>query len=677
MEQIRLIYLNRLTIDEELQRQLMEIDPTIEFHTDVLSCLDFIQSIVDQPLFLIISNEYLVDLIELMDSFQSIIAIFIYDGDNQLHDTTRKDSKIIGYYSKTSDLLKSIEDQLQSLEKQIFAYSLFDSKQSLTKESASCLWYYLLMDILQEIPSVHPNHSTEQEIQAYIKDDSVSKIFNRALRTRSIEQLFIHRSSIVDLCLTIERGTERLKDEEYLIVYRAQMMNKEKINKLKLHLGSCLCPRGFLFASSDRIRALTIFEQDFTLGERVLFEIHVDFSIASIELIEIPSADEEKELLFSINSIFILQSIDYDSIDQLWHVKMSANGKRRKSFDEYIQYLHKQMHISSSIVCFTRLLWQELAQIEQAENFCQILLETLPDTHPNLAEIYIELGNIKEQRGEYYLALNYYQTALDLQRKQNPHEHFIHACLLNRIGRVYQHMNNLDRAMEFYQQSLDIYQKIALPVTSEQLDVVIQFCEEKFSLFDTHPNRTHLLILLASLYEEKSPQQADQYYQQAVTILEQHPTDQIFDKSLSTMINFYWKCRMFDRALVCQMKLLHLRRSNRRAHDQEIAYALRGVGRLYRAMNRFEQALNYFDESLSIFRQNFPSEHLDVRTIEKEIFDLKSILKSISSTAQEDYDYRRSSNAHKQWPMLADIPSSIGNDHRSNSVSKSGACLIL
>ena len=687
LDEIQVIYLNPLEINGEFRRDLIRINPIAQFYTDVSSCFDAIQLIINKPIFLIISNDLLIDLIELIESFPRSIVIFIYDHE-EAQDTNRKHPKITGSYSNVTDLLKSLEDRIQCMEKEFFVYSLFDPKQYLTRESASFLWHYLLIEILQEIRARPDDTSTESEkiqsylrdycdeqgLQWYIKNDVLRTMLNRAFRRRDIHWLFAFRSLIMDLSMMIARGSEQLKRQEYLIVYRAQMVNKEKIEKLKNHPGCYLSPHGFFSAFSDRNLALAVFEQDFSIGERILFEIHVNLTMETIGLIELSSIDGEKEILFTMNSIFLLDSIDYNPTMDLWHVKISASDDRRTSLDQYIL---KEMHISSPMVSFTHLLWKKLGEIQQAEKFFRIVIQCLPITHPDLPNLYIEFGAMKEDLREFYLALNHYQSALDIRRKECPEEHFTIACILNRIGMIYQHNENLDRAMEFYQQSLEIYQRIHPLKKNEQINTVIQFCKEKLPLFSTPPRRTHLLIFLGGLYEEPSPKEADRCYQQALTLFEQHQNDSIIEKSLQTMISFYWKCRMFDRALICQMKFLDYRRSILPARHPDIAYTLRGIARIYRAMNDLNQALKSFEESLVIFRMNFPSEHIDIKIIEKEIFDLKDILKSISSTAQEDYDYRRISNAHKQWSMLADIPSTISNDNRSISVLKSSTCLIL
>jgi tetratricopeptide (TPR) repeat protein len=643
------------------------------------------------------------------------------------------------------------------------------------------------------------NYTSHQAIEWYIKKCFPSKLFNQALCMKNIEILYSFSLFILDLYLSIDREYEHIQNQGNLIVYHAQWMSKEEINQLKNNLGSFICINEFFITSRNRNISLEIFKQNFPFYEHILFEIHVDLSIKTIRLVDIPSLNE---ILFSINSLFRIESIEYDLIDQLWNVKIFASD------DDLIQ---KEIDHDSSMIYFGHLLWNEFKQIEQAEYFFQILLKSFSNDHQNLPSIYMELGDINNQIRKYNLALNYYQYALDIRQKQIPKDDIQIALVLNNIGVVYKHMGDIDRAIEFYQQSLETgsskdvhradtlanlgsvyrdrndldtalnYYQQALSIKEEipdrnkanitrnigliyqdkqdwtnalkyfnqtleihqifqfdlaicygdlgyiyekmnnfdlalinyqqqyqieekylsidhpnlilhfdsiinifkkkdQIDRAIEFCQEKLSQYENHPHITRILILLATMYEDKNPKTADQYYQQALNILEQYKTDEIFAKSLSTMTNFYWKCRMFDRALICQMKLLHFRRSTLLSNHTEIAYTLHGLARLYRAMNKTTEALQYFEQSLAILQANYGSEHIDVKNIQKEIFDLKDILNSISLSPNEDYNNRRISSTQKQLSKDDSKSSSssvVNNRNMNNKLSKSIICCIL
>ena len=911
IENIRLVYLNNSQVNAEIKSSLMKINPAAQFYTDARLCLDLIKSITNEQLFLIISS---MDFCELFHSFQTILAIFVYDTDEEpkiSDDERKKYPKIIDRYSNESDLFRSIEEKIQLIEKQTLVYSLFDDKQKfsidLTKESASFLWHQMLIPILKQIPQnpivleemmnkcadyyrnnedelekmefFRRNYSSEQAIQWYTKECFLSKVLNRALKTKNIEFLSSVRLFLMDLCLEIERESEKMKNHGQLILYRAQLMSNEEIEKFKNNLNGLISIDGFFSTSRDKNISLAFLQQHFPIYEPVLFEIHVDLSLETIHLADIPSTTSmscEKEVLFSMNSLFRIESIEYDSLNHFWTIQIFASNDRRKHIDEYLKWIQKEMNYPSSIVYFGHLLWKDLGQVRQAESYFRILLKSSPDDHEDLADIYDELGNIYDQIGEYNSALNDYRHALDIREKQIPKDYIRIASLLDQMAMVYKHMGNLERAIEIYRQALDIYERkcsdqenrlhqantianlglayrdkkdfdtalhyltvaydirrdilpndhpllanslnnigdiyhdkndhsealnyyqqalaiqeiiysndhvnkantirniglvyrdegewtnalnhfnqtlemrqrllsnthhpdiaicygdigniyekmrnfdlaldyyqqqyqmeeVCLPLDhpnlsihfewiinllkkKNQIDKAIEFCQMKLSdfqpMFENHPRRARILVLLAMMYEDKNPREADQSYQEALAILEHLKNEEVLSKSLSTMTNFYWKCRMFDRALICQMKLLHFRRSTLLSDHNDIAYTLRDLARTYRVMNKSSEALHHFEQSLRILQANYGSEHIDVKNIQKEISDLKDILKSISASANEDYHNRRISNSHKRFSTSSndDFKHSstkiITNTNRkpSTSTAKSSTCIIL
>jgi tetratricopeptide (TPR) repeat protein len=790
-------------------------------------------------------------------------------------------------------------------------YNLFDEKQKstrdLTKESASFLWHQMLINILKQIPQnqtlydemlnkcldyyqtnryeldqielFRQNYKREQVIQWYTNECFLYKLLNHALYTKNIEILYSFRFFIIDLCFEIEKQYEYIKNQGNLIVYRAQIMLNEEIEKLKQNIGCLISINEFLLTSRDKNISLEFFQQNSSLNEHVLFEIYVDFSIETIILADISSFTSmpwKKEILFYINSLFTLESIEYDAINNLWIIKMTASKDEKKWMNEYLKWMEKEMDYYSSIIYFGHILWNELGQINQAEKYFQILLKSLSNDDKDIPSIYIELGNINVEIEEYNLALNNYQYALDIHQKQISKNYIRIGLSLNNIGVVYKHMRNIDQAIDYYRQSLDIYEtkclknesnfyrantienlglvyrdkndfdtalnylnlaynirrdilpndhpllanslisigniyhdkndfiqalnyyqqalliqeiiyldnnlnkantirniaiiyrdkqdwinalnyfkrtleirqyllsntnnhhpdiaicygnigniyekmnnlelafdyyqkqyeieEICLPINhpnliihfdwiinilkkKDQIEQAIELCQEKLfylktilnNEYENHLRTARIFILLATIYEDKNPKEADQYYQKALTILEHNKNEEIFLKSLSTMTNFYWKCRMFDRALICQMKLLNLRRSSLSSNDNDIAYTLRGLARLYRVMNKLNEALEYFEQSLIILKKNFGSEHIDVKNIQNEIFDLKEIIKSLSSSPNEDYNNRRNSYVHKELFITSQINLKSNETKTKSSISssKSLICIIL
>ncbi|UJR32336.1 hypothetical protein I4U23_019799 [Adineta vaga] len=909
-ENIRLIYLDKTEPMLDLQMKFFEMNSATQFYTDIQVCINVLKSISNEEIFFIISNLSFVDILDITHSLRSILAIFIYDNHQQQIDTDFKIQypKIIDIYANEDELCRSIEDKIDLIEKQIFIYHLFDSqRQYLTKESASFLWYQMLINILKQIPQnefrreeiLHKfshyyrrnrdeldkieifrlNYTSEQAIQWLIKDSFLYKLLNHALRTQDIEFLSSFRLCIIDLHTSIEKEYANLHKQESIIIYRKQLIFKDEITKLKDNIGCFISIDGFLLASRDKIKALSIFQQSLTTKENVLLEIHIDSSSNVVTFVDISllnSSSDQLEILLNMNSLFKIESIEYDIINNHWHMKFITSLDGRQHVNEYLKMLQKELDYPNSMIYFGHLLWNDLNQIAQAKAYFQILSKSLPSDHMDIPDIYVELGNTYDQMGEYNLALNKYQYALNFRQKHLPNDYIHIACLLNHIGTVYKHMNNLDRAIDFYGQALyiyetkcskikhqlqradtisnlalsykdkndfetalsyltlaydirvdnlskdhpilanslnhlgsiyhdkndlnqalnyfrqaltiqeiaypydhlhkaitfryigliyrdklewqnalnsfnhtlqirqnllsnlnhidiaicygdigDIYEKmnqldLALENYQQQFDMeelclpfnhpnlmihfdliinilkkvdqsnkAIELCEKKLSYlktilgndYENHPRVARILVSIATMYEDENPKQADQHYQHALTILESKKNEEILQTCLSPMTNFYWKCRMFDRALICQMKLLNLRRSTLSSNHNEIAYTLRGLARLYRAMNKPNDALHYFHQSLNILQANCGQEHTDVKNIQQEIFDLKDMVHTTSANANENHSDQQVSDRLKEVPtnLKASLSLPIMEKQISpgKSISKSTVCVLL
>jgi tetratricopeptide (TPR) repeat protein len=906
-ENIRLIYLDISQPTFEIQSKLLELNPAAQFYTDIRLCTNLIKSIMNEDIFLIISNILLTDILDSIYSLRSILAIFIYDDKQEISELKSNYPKIIDIYTNPNDLFQSIEEKIQFIEKQIFIYSLLNPKENLTKESASFICHQMLINTLKQIPQKESirddilnrcleyyqtnryeldkielfrrNYTDQQAIQWYTDECFLYKLLNRALCTEDMEFLYSFRFFIIDLCLEIEREYENIKNQGDLIVYRGQIMSNEEIEKFKQNIGCLISTNGFLLTTRDRNRSLSLFKQHFSSKENVLLEIHVDLSIETIILADISSY--EQEILFNINSLFKIDTTEYDSINHIWEIKLIASKDETNHVNEYLKRIQQEMDYHSSLIYFGHLLWNNLGQINQAKYYFEILLKSLPNDHIDISEIYVELGNIYDELGEHNLALQNHQYALDIRQKQIPKDFILIASSLNNIGIVYKHMGNLAQAIDYCRQSLEIYETkcsknkkyfhrantitnlalayrdkndfdtalkyftLAYNIRRDSLpndhsllanslsnigniyhdkndfNQALDYYQQALSIQDMHcpnddlnkaniirniglvyrdqknwqnalnyfnhvleirqrllPNINHsdiaicygdighiyekmnnldsaldnyhrqfqieeqslppnhsnlmihfdsiinilkkkdqskqaielcqmrllalkdtlgnddyennpciarILILMATIYEDENPKEADQHYQQVLLMLENKKNEQILLTCLSPMTNFYWKCRMFDRALICQMKLLNLRRSTLSSNHNDIAYALQGLARLYRAMNKYNEALHYFHQSLNILQANYGSEHIDVKNIQQEIFDLKDTIHSLTATANEDYGLRRLSSIHKQLITIPQdsmkSPSFLSNDDiktkPSRPILKSALCIII
>ncbi|CAF1022322.1 unnamed protein product [Adineta steineri] len=228
----------------------------------------------------------------------------------------------------------------------------------------------------------------------------------------------------------------------------------------------------------------------------------------------------------------------------------------------------------------------------------------LPDQHSQIASCLGAIGNVHEKKGSLNTALDYYQQALNMNEQCLPFDHSNLSTNLGSIIDIYKKMNEIDKALDLCQQKLVI---------------------QKSRLGENHPRIARTLKIMGDLIRDDNRNEALQYYEQALSVLENcTPSDYEFTSvCLTSMGCLYSKYDMNEDALRCDLKALELKRQILSSDHVDIANSLRNIGIDYENMNNLSEALRYFNESLLIYRANYGAEHEMVKRGEADIARLK------------------------------------------------------
>ena len=229
-EDIQLIWLDSNMNDSSdytlTQTMLLELNPAVQFYSNVDRCLDLIKSIKDEQIFLIVSGALARRVLSQIHQQRTLVAIFIFCSNRQHHQTLMQEySKIVEIFTDQESLLASIRERMDIVEKQTLAFSLFDQKQKalkdLSKESASFIinqmLIYVLRQMLQDdqskkemlsmcrdyyqnnrhelkkIEEFEKTYNRQKAIEWYTDECFLYKLLNKALRTEDIELLYTFR----------------------------------------------------------------------------------------------------------------------------------------------------------------------------------------------------------------------------------------------------------------------------------------------------------------------------------------------------------------------------------------------------------------------------------------------------------------------------------------------------
>ncbi|CAF3693546.1 unnamed protein product [Rotaria sp. Silwood1] len=491
---------------------------------------------------------------------------------------------------------------------------------------------------LAKIEQFRTTYTSDRAINWYTDECFLYKLLNQALRTEDIQLLYSFRFFIIDLCAELERESEKIKNEGHLTVYRGQMMHKEEFHKLQHSIGGLISTNGFFSTSRDINIAFGFLTKSNSTNERVLFEIQADPSILGVICADISSMGSmpwEREVLFSLNTVFQIVSVNTDSTHDAWKVQLVASDQGAQKVNEYVKWLQIEIDYSSPLVYFGRLLWSEFGQLTQAENYFKMLLDTLPVDHPDMASVNLEFSHVYDEKGDYDLALQYSERALHIRQQQKPIvPHRLAACL-NSMGVIYRHKGDLDRALDYYQQSLTKYENEVssgkhlhhantlrnlggVHKDKGNFDIALDYFTRAYEIYQEllpadHPRLADALSNIGSIYHHREDfDQALGFYQQALDIQEKNCLDDHLQKAntIRNIALIYRDKKDWSNAMnYCDRALTMYRRLLSDIPHPNIAVCYGDIGNVYEKMGNWDQAIDYYQRQLEMEEQCLSVDH--------------------------------------------------------------------
>ncbi|CAF1189331.1 unnamed protein product [Adineta ricciae] len=505
LEDVTLIWLDsnvNETVDNYDTRTLLEsLSNSVLVYTDPALCMDYIREITKEGILLVVSGMLSEVVLSQIHSLKTITAIFIFCSDRKKYvPMLKRYSKITDIFIDQDSLMRSVQKTMYFIRKQAMTFSLFDeqkqrSTHDVSKDFGSFTWFQLLIDILRKIPQTDRSkqdmldkcreyyalnqierrkieqfeltYAPHKAIEWYTRDSFVYRLVNKALRTENPEIIYLFRFYILDLCTQLEHEWKRSKTETNgtLTVYRGQRMSAEECNKLTCSAGSMISTNGFFSTTKELDVALKFLESYSDNSKTVLFEIRVDPCLQTAVFANIDQfsfVEGEKEVLFSLGSVFKIDNIIYDSPFYSCKIQMTATDERSISIQEYLNAKRQQMNDYSPTILFGRLLFLELGQLDKGERYFRMLLKTLPPDHEDFASACNNLGNVFYGKRQLNLALECFVRAY-LLRRRNSHGNYsgIGATLMN-IGFVFNLQRRYDRALFYVERALKIFENNSL-----------------------------------------------------------------------------------------------------------------------------------------------------------------------------------------------------------------------
>jgi len=274
---------------------------------------------------------------------------------------------------------------------------------------------------------------------------------------------------------------------------------------------------------------------------------------------------------------------------------------------------------------------RDLGHFEKAKEYLQEALRWTdqPGAQGSKSAIYLNLGYINLQTGNYLEAITAYQKALELQEEKGNLKN--QAKTLDHIGTVYKKIGNYDRAAEYYRRSLEIREQN----------------NDQDGLSASYNN-----LAIISKIKKQYPQALD-YYTKALKISEETGALDWQSNQLHNIGVVYEEMQTFSKAVTYYLKAAKIKE---KINDHRgLVQVYQSIGAAYGKQKRFKEAIHYLTRSNELAKSMKLKPFLaDNALILAEIFE-------------QNGDYRKSLEQLKSYTVLKD---SILNESNIKNINE-------
>ncbi|CAF1357646.1 unnamed protein product, partial [Didymodactylos carnosus] len=311
------------------------------------------------------------------------------------------------------------------------------------------------------------DYHPQMSIWWYTRDSCLYRILNKALRLQDIDLLFSMRFFIKDISQQLTDEHRKFARKKGVIrAYRGQAVATEEMNKLRCGEGQLISFNSFLSTSLNKDEALIFARQIVSSDtlQRVFFEIKVDTRLetrAFADISDMSYFQSEKEVLFTLGSVFRLENVMFDEREALWCVRLTLCNEDDQNIKEMYAYQKKSVgggDEQASLVSLGLILF-EMGEYEKAKQYYTRVLDELSDDDINVALCHRRLGEVSASQGEYDVALDHLNEAVKLYKKfQHAHVTLDIAYCYDWIGIVHREKEEYETALSYSHKALTIKQ---------------------------------------------------------------------------------------------------------------------------------------------------------------------------------------------------------------------------
>jgi tetratricopeptide (TPR) repeat protein len=628
--------------DEECRnsiRKLQEVVNTVNTFNNIDECMDFITNVKETETFMIISPVFSRTIVPIVQNIAQVSSVYLFCPNKEPHELWANEwSKVKSVCTDITQVCEALKHDARKCDQNSVSINFVKLTEETSNENRDTLDpSFMYTQILKEILlTVDFKQEHFDEFLAYCReqyatnDDELKNVekfkeycdhqpiwwytylrflytmLNRALRLMEIDVIIKVGFFLRDLHHNIaalhaeQYGKHSVSDP--FIVYRGQVIAHADFDRLTKTEGGLISFNNFLSTTHDQAVALMLADSNGANPDMVgvLFKITIIPSKSSSPFANLEGAshyDDEKEILFSMHSIFRMEQMkQIDGNDRLWQLDLTLTNENDRELNALTEFMREETKGSTGWHRLGQLMIK-LGQFNKAEELYRILLKQTTDKNEK-AHLCHQLGWAKAGQGRYRKAAKFYHKSIKIKRKTSSSTHLHLANSYNNLGNVYENMGKYSTALRYHKKALEIYQTtnhsaLAASYTSQGS------VYEKMGEYST-----------ALVYHEKALEVKQK------TFLANHPD---LVTSYNNIGSVYTNMGEYLKALSNYEKVLEILPKTLPEDHPHLATAYNNIGGVYQQMGEYLKALSYYQKAVDIYQKIVRADHPDWATVYNNI----------------------------------------------------------
>ncbi|CAF0935482.1 unnamed protein product [Adineta steineri] len=651
MQSVLLIWLDNNIDDDNTDcsntiKQLKLVVNNINTFTDSDQCVEFIQSIHNNKVCMIVSDSLGQHIVPHVHDMSQVDTIFIFCNNPESHEQWTKEwPKIKGVFTDITSICEALKQAAHQCEQNATSISFVASNKKLDQLDPSFMYTQILKEILltinfedkhfkefitycrevynddkhelKNVDQLQTTYKNKIPIWWYTWDAFFYRMLNCALRSMDVDIILRIGFYINDL----HRDIQRLHSEQFdghqsgetFILYRGQGLSKEDFTEMTKTKGGLLSFNNFLSTSKNRNVSLNFAQLAATNPDLIgiLFVMSINFTDSTTPFASVTDVSyfhTEDEVLFSMHTIFRIGDIkSMGGNNHLYQVNLTLTNTNDQDLRTLSDQIRQETFPDEEGWYRLGLLLIKMGQFIKAQTVFELLLHrTINES--DKAPIYYQLGWIKDNQGEYQEALLSHEKALTIRQQLLPSNHPDLGDSYNRIGNVYDIMGDYSKALSYYEKALAIRQQ---------------------SLPFNHPDLGASYNNIGNVYGGMGDySKALSYYEKDLAILQQslpsnHPD---LGSSYYNIGLAYYNIGDYPKALSYYEKALAIQQQSLPSNHSDLGGSYNNIGVVYKNMGNYSKAHSFYERAVQNGQQSLPTNHPNIKMYRENLENIKKKL---------------------------------------------------